>query len=118
MEFYQDFRAQICVCYFYPILTLKILTYYMKFFFIFPNYLLRTLFTSGNKLLDILNNGMNSITSELLPVEPLKLIDKQYDEISKFTLFTFANHKLLDHKYLFVALFSALSLEEEVKQKK
>jgi hypothetical protein len=88
----------------------------MKFFFIYPNYLLRTLFSFGNKILDILNNAMNSITAEFLPVEPLKLIDKRFDENSKFTLFTYSNNKLLDHKYLFVALFTALKLEDEFKK--
>jgi hypothetical protein len=63
-----------------------------------------------------LNIGINSITSEFLAIKPLKLIAKQYDEISKFTLFTFSNNKLLDHKYLFVALFSALSLQDEFKK--
>jgi hypothetical protein len=88
----------------------------MKFFFIYPNYFLRILLTTGNKILDIFNNAMNSITSEFIPVEPLKLIDKEFDEISKYTLFTYENNKLLDHKYLFAALFTALVLEEEFKK--
>nr|YP_009498212.1 hypothetical protein [Lactarius deliciosus]AWX52998.1 hypothetical protein [Lactarius deliciosus] len=39
----------------------KILTYYMKIFFIYPNYILRVILTSGNKMLDFFNNALNSI---------------------------------------------------------
>jgi len=94
----------------------KILTYYTKILFIYPNYILRVILTTGNKMLDFFNNALNSITSEFLPIEPLKLIDKQFDETSKFTLLTFDNNKLLDHKYLFGALFTALALEDEFKK--
>jgi hypothetical protein len=66
-----------------------------------------------NKLSDILNNRVNNVIYDFLIIEPLKLIDKEYDEISKHTHFTFANDRLLDHKNLFVALFARLASQEE-----
>ena len=67
------------------------------------------------KILDILNNGINFTLANLMVIEPLRLLDKKYDETSKFTLFTYDNNKLLDHIYLFAALYSALLLEDEIK---
>lgn len=70
----------------------------------------------GSKLLDIFNNRANNKLADLLVIEPLKLISKIYDENSKYTLFTFENNKLLDHKHLFAALFAGLALEDEFKR--
>lgn len=61
-------------------------------------------------------DALNSKLSELLEIKPLKLIDKRSDEDSKFTLFTFLNDRLPVHKYLFAALFAALSLQDEFKK--
>jgi len=94
----------------------KIIGLYLKLFFSYPNFFFRNLGAYIIKILDILNNGVNSIMSNLLNIEPLKLIDKQFDSISKFTLLTYENNKLLDHRYLFAALYSGLLLEEEVKK--
>ncbi len=94
----------------------KFLSIYIKVFYVYPNYIIRNFSVFINKILDILNNAIHSKLSDLLVIEPLKLIDKEFDKISKFTLFTYENNKLLDHKYLFVALFSALILEEEFKK--
>ena len=93
-----------------------ILTNYMQILFIYPNYLLRKLFTSGNQILDIFNNRINNILYDLLVIEPLKLINKEFNEISKSNILTFENNKLLDHKHLFKALFAALELEPEFKK--
>ena len=93
-----------------------ILSIYIKLLFVYPNYFIRNINVFINKILDILNNGFHFKLSELLVIEPLKLIEKKFDETSKFTLFTYENNKLLDHKYLFAALFSALSLESEFKK--
>jgi len=94
----------------------KFIGLYLKLFFVYPNYLIRNLSFFINKIFEILNNSIHSKLSDLLVIEPLKLIDKQYDPISKYNLLTFENNKLLDHKYLFAALFSALILEEEFKK--
>jgi hypothetical protein len=97
----------------------KFMGYYLKIFYIYPNYLFRKLMliiSVLNKFSDLLNNRVNNIVYDLLTIEPLKLIDKEYDETSKHTLLTFANNKLLDHKHLFAALFSGLVLEEEFKK--
>jgi hypothetical protein len=88
----------------------------MKIFFIYPNYLLRLLLTWSNKLLDLFNNSINSITSEYQTVKPLELLEKQFDDVSKFTLFIFHNNKLLDHMYLLAALFSGLMMQDEFKK--
>jgi len=94
----------------------KILSLYIKLLYVYPNYIIRNFSVFINKILDILNNAIHSKLSDLLVIEPLKLISKEFDKISKFTLFTYENNKLLDHKYLFAALFSALILEDEFKK--
>jgi hypothetical protein len=94
----------------------KILSNYMKIFFIYPNYILRLLFTWSKKFLDLLNNSFNSINSEHQDVKPLKLIAKEFDDISKHTLFVYENDKLLDHLYLLAALFAGLREEDEFKK--
>lgn len=94
----------------------KILGIYIKSFYVYPNYFLRNLSLFFNKILDILNNGLNSKLSDLLFIEPLKFISKEFDDTSKATVLTYENNRLLDHKYLFAALFSALVLEEEFKK--
>jgi len=88
----------------------------MKIFFIYPNYILRLLFTWSKKFLDLLNNSFNSINSEHQDVKPLKLIAKEFDDISKHTLFVYENDKLLDHLYLLAALFAGLREEDEFKK--
>jgi hypothetical protein len=67
-------------------------------------------------LLDLFNNSINSITSEYQTVKPLELLEKQFDDVSKFTLFIFHNNKLLDHMYLLAALFSGLMMQDEFKK--
>jgi hypothetical protein len=94
----------------------KMLASYIKIIYLYPNYLFRKLNQLIIRVLDFLNNRIQHKLSVLLVVEPLKLIDKQYDKVSKFTLFTFGNNKLLDHKYLFAALFSGLIAQEEFKK--
>jgi hypothetical protein len=97
----------------------KFLGYYLKIFYVYPNYLFKnflSIFSFLNKLSDLLNNRVSNIIYDFLTIEPLKLIDKEYDEESKHTLLTFSNNKLLDHKNLFAALFSALILEPEFKK--
>lgn len=100
----------------YKILFGEFIIYYMKFLFIYPNYILRSILTFGNTVLDIFNNAMNSISFEFIPIKPLKLIDKHYNRVGKFTQFTFENNKLLDHKYLFAALFASLISHDEFEK--
>jgi DNA polymerase type B, organellar and viral len=97
----------------------KFLGFYMKFFYVYPNFLLKkflSLLSVLNKYSDIFNNRVNNIIYDLLVIEPLKLISKEFDENSKHTLLTFSNNKLLDHKNLFVALFAGLALQDEFKK--
>lgn len=92
---------------------IKILSVYIKIFYIHPNYVIRKTLSIGNEMLNIFNNRVNNLLYDLLVIEPLKLINKEYDSKNKNTLFTFENNKLLDHKNLFVALFVSLTLQEE-----
>jgi hypothetical protein len=94
----------------------KLLGYYIKFFYVFPNYVLRKLLSFASEILNLSNNRINNVVYDLLVVEPLNLIAKRFDEESKHTLLTYENNKLLDHLQLFKALFSALILEEEFKK--
>src|SRR6266702_3537422 len=71
----------------------KFLSIYIKVFYVYPNYIIRNFSVFINKILDILNNAIHSKLSDLLVIEPLKLIDKEFDKISKFTLFTYENNK-------------------------
>ena len=96
-------------------ITGKLITFYIKILYSYPNYFFRKLGAYSIKILDILNNGINFTLANLMVIEPLRLLDKKYDETSKFTLFTYDNNKLLDHIYLFAALYSALLLEDEIK---
>lgn len=95
------------------VFLVKILSNYIKFGYIFPNYFLRKSLSLGNEMLNIFNNRVNNMLYDILDVEPLKLINKEYDSKNKNTLFTFENNRLLDHKNLFVALFISLTLQEE-----
>lgn len=92
---------------------IKILSVYIKIFYIHPNYIIRKTFSIGSEMLNIFNNRVNNLLYDLLVIEPLKLINKEFDSKNKNTLFTFENNRLLDHKNLFVALFTSLSLQEE-----
>jgi hypothetical protein len=94
----------------------KILNFYIKIFFIYPNYLLRKLNVLFKEILDISNNRINLSINELIVVEPLKLIEKRFDDESKNFSFIYGNNKLLDHIHLFKALFVALELEPEFKK--
>src|ERR1700675_1697850 len=38
----------------------KIITYYTKFFFVYPNYILRILLITCNRILNVLNNRINN----------------------------------------------------------
>jgi DNA polymerase type B, organellar and viral len=91
----------------------KFLSIYIKVFYIYPNYILRKLFSLTSKMLNIFNNRVNNLLYDLLVIEPLNLINKEYDKENKNTLLTFENNRLLDHKNLFAALFAALILQPE-----
>jgi len=91
----------------------KIFSDYIKFCYIYPNYILRKGLSIGYSILNIFNNRVNNLLYDLLIIEPLNLISKEYDSKNKNTLFTFENNRLLDHKNLFAALFAALSSQEE-----
>jgi hypothetical protein len=49
-------------------------------------------------------------------IEPLNLLNKEFNDEKKSITYTFENNKLLDHKNLFAALFSALIQQEEFKK--
>jgi hypothetical protein len=68
------------------------------------------------QILAISLNRINNNIYNLINIKPLNLLDKEYDVNNNYTLFTFENNKLLDHKNLFVALFSGLMLEDEFKK--
>ena len=91
----------------------KILSIYIKIFYIYPNYILRNVNVFLSAMLNIFNNRVNNVLYNILNIEPLNLINKEYDENSKCTIFTFENNYLLDHKNLFSALFTGLSLQPE-----
>jgi hypothetical protein len=91
----------------------RFLGLHLKIYYIFPIYLMRLFSTFITINLNILNNRITNLLFDLIVVEPLKLIEKHYDEESRHNLLTFENNKLLDHRNLFIALFAALCLEEE-----
>src|SRR6266702_3895005 len=95
---------------------LMIIYIYINVFYVYSKYIISNFSVFINKILDILNNAIHSKLSDLLVIEPLKLIDKEFDKISKFTLFNYENNKLLKYKYLFFIFFSYLILEEEFKK--
>ena len=92
---------------------IKILSFYIKIFYIHSNYIIRKGLSIGGDMLNIFNNRVNNLLYDYLVIDPLKFITKEYDSKSKNTLFTFENNRLLDHKNLFVALFISLTLQEE-----
>jgi hypothetical protein len=59
---------------------------------------------------------MNNVIYDYSIIDPLKLLNKEYDKKSKCTVFTFENNKLLDHKNLFSALFTGLTIQSEFKK--
>jgi hypothetical protein len=89
---------------------------YTKITFTYPIFILRKFLSISGKLLDIIHNRINNVIHDLSVVKPLNLLNKEYDENSKFTLFTFENNFLLDHKNLFAALFAGLILQLEFKK--
>lgn len=99
--------------FFFLFFLIQIVSVYIKIFYIHPNYILRKTFFFGNEILNIFNNRVNNLLYDLLVIEPLKLINKEFDSKNKYTLFTFENNRLLDHKNLFIALFISLALQEE-----
>jgi hypothetical protein len=46
----------------------------------------------------------------------LNLLNKEFNVKSKYTLFTFENNYLLDHKNLFATLFAGLMVQSEFKK--
>ena len=92
---------------------IRILSNYIKFCYIYPNYGIRKTLSFTSEMLNIFNNRLNNMLYDIIDVEPLKLLNKEYDRKNKNILFTFENNRLLDHKNLFVALFISLSLQEE-----
>jgi hypothetical protein len=94
----------------------KVLSNYLKIFYIYPNYLIRKLISFLSEMLNLLNNRISNIYYDLQPVEPLNLISKSKDENNKQLVLTFENNKLLDHKNLFAALFKGLSSQEEFQK--
>jgi len=89
---------------------------YTKIIYFFPLYIFRKLISSTGKILDIINNRMNNVIYDYSIIDPLKLLNKEYDKKSKCTVFTFENNKLLDHKNLFSALFTGLTIQSEFKK--
>jgi hypothetical protein len=71
----------------------KFIAFYLKLFYVYPNYFFRNLSIFMNKVLEILNNSIHSKLSDLLVIEPLKLIGKEFDGISKSTVLTFENNR-------------------------
>ena len=89
---------------------------YTEIFYTYPVYILRKFLSISGKVLDIINNRINNVVYDLSIIQPLKLLNKEYDEKSKCTIFTFENNFLLDHKNLFTALFSGLISQSEFKK--
>jgi len=89
---------------------------YTKIFYTYPLYIIRKILSISGKVLDIINNRINNVVYDLSIIQPLKLLNKEYDEKSKCTIFTFENNFLLDHKNLFSALFSGLISQSEFKK--
>ena len=54
----------------------KIIAFYIKLFFSYPNFLFRKMGAYTIKILNILNNGINFTLANLMLIEPLKLIAK------------------------------------------
>jgi len=89
---------------------------YTKIIYTYPFYILREIFSNTGKVLDIINNRINNVVYDLSIIEPLKLLNKEYNKKSKCTIFTFENNFLLDHRNLFSALFAGLILQSEFKK--
>jgi DNA polymerase family B len=89
---------------------------YTKIIYFYPLYIFRKLTSVTGKVLDIVNNRINNVVYDLSIIEPLKLLNKEYDNKSKCTILTFENNKLLDHKNLFSALFTGLIHQSEFKK--
>jgi hypothetical protein len=95
------------------VLFAKMLQNYIKFIFIYPNYILsKTLGFISNKLI-IFNNRLNNKIFNFIAIEPLKLLNKEFNEDNKAFILTFENNNLLDHQNLFRALFTGVMLQPE-----
>jgi hypothetical protein len=86
---------------------------YIKIVYIYPNLTLRKFTLIISKILNLLNNRVNNMLYEITMVEPLNLISKDKNGVNKYTLLTYENNELLDHKNVFIALFKGLMLEPE-----
>jgi DNA polymerase type B, organellar and viral len=86
---------------------------YTKIVFTYPVYSMRKILSFTGKVLDIINNRINNVIYDLTAIEPLKLLNKDFNEDNKAFIFTFENNNLLDHKNLFRALFSGVMLQPE-----
>jgi hypothetical protein len=86
---------------------------YIKFVYIYPNLILRKFTSIISKNLNLLNNRVNNMLYEIAMVEPLNLISKDKNGVNKYTLLTYENNELLDHKNVFIALFKGFMLEPE-----
>lgn len=95
---------------------INIWLFYTKVIYTYPFYILRKLLSTSGKVLDIINNRINNVVHDLAIINPLKLLNKEYDENSKCMILTFENNFLLDHKNLFAALFAGLILQSEFKK--
>ena len=89
---------------------------YTKIIFTYPIYILRKVLSITGKLLDIINNRINNVIHDLSVIKPLNLLNKEFNVKSKYTLFTFENNYLLDHKNLFATLFAGLMVQSEFKK--
>lgn len=95
---------------------INIWLFYTKVIYTYPFYILRKLLSTSGKVLDIINNRINNVVHDLAIINPLKLLNKEYDEKSKCMILTFEKNFLLDHKNLFAALFAGLILQSEFKK--
>nr|YP_009487160.1 hypothetical protein [Russula compacta]AWB36062.1 hypothetical protein [Russula compacta] len=89
----------------------KLLEIYIKIVYINTNFILRKLLSFISNMLNIFNNRINNWLYDYVKIEPLKFLYEEYNEETKANMLTFENNKLLDHKNLFVALFTALMLQ-------
>jgi len=95
---------------------INIWLFYTKIIYTYPLYIIRKILSITGKILDIINNRINNVIYDLTVIEPLKLINTEYNEDDKSTIFTYENNFLLDHKNLFSALFAGLILQPEFKK--
>jgi DNA polymerase family B len=94
-------------------IIVKFLECYIKMVYIYPVYFFKQVFTIISNMLNIFYNRINNLMYEYVEMEPLKFLFKEYNHETKAIILTFENNKLLDHKNLFIALFTGLMLHPE-----